>query len=24
LAPFNGGRGHDLNCELAKELVLQP
>ena len=20
LAPFNGGRGHDLNCELAKEL----
>jgi hypothetical protein len=24
LAPFNGGRGHDLNCELAKELVLEP
>jgi hypothetical protein len=20
LAPFNGGQGHDLNCELAKEL----
>jgi hypothetical protein len=20
LAPFNGGRGHHLNCELAKEL----
>jgi hypothetical protein len=20
LAPFNGGRGHDLNCELAREL----
>jgi hypothetical protein len=24
LAPFNGGRGHDLNCELAKELVPRP
>jgi hypothetical protein len=20
MAPFDGGRGHDLNCELAKEL----